>query len=235
MTTKKTLTAAAFALALGAGSANAALLSITGGNNIGAPPSDNDILNGNTPPGTAGGFLTEAATLATTQANVLLEFFYWGSESGYENTLVTAFDSHTETGGTGSNLVDNGYLGANLVASGVQTSAGQVTLSFNIDFDGDGTTDATADQTTVDPGIGFAFLDPSTGNYSGSDTGSGFVFLDSNVVLITLDDGADVDDNHDDYVGYVRASVVPIPAAAWLFGSALVGMAGIGYRRSRRT
>jgi hypothetical protein len=27
--------------------------------------------------------------------------------------------------------------------------------------------------------------------------------------------------------------VVPIPAAVWLFGSALVGMVGIGYRRSR--
>lgn len=29
-------------------------------------------------------------------------------------------------------------------------------------------------------------------------------------------------------------TVVPIPAAAWLFGSALAGMAGIGYRRSRK-
>jgi hypothetical protein len=28
---------------------------------------------------------------------------------------------------------------------------------------------------------------------------------------------------------------VPIPAAGWLFGSALVGMAGIGYRRGRRS
>ena len=33
---------------------------------------------------------------------------------------------------------------------------------------------------------------------------------------------------------YKRGSVVPIPAAAWLFGSALLGMAGMGYRRSRR-
>jgi hypothetical protein len=30
------------------------------------------------------------------------------------------------------------------------------------------------------------------------------------------------------------ATVVPLPAAAWLFGSALVGMAGLGYRRSRQ-
>lgn len=31
-----------------------------------------------------------------------------------------------------------------------------------------------------------------------------------------------------------RTSVVPIPAAAWLFGSALFGMAGIGYRRGQK-
>lgn len=31
----------------------------------------------------------------------------------------------------------------------------------------------------------------------------------------------------------LTVTAVPIPAAAWLFGSALVGMAGIGYRRSR--
>jgi hypothetical protein len=31
----------------------------------------------------------------------------------------------------------------------------------------------------------------------------------------------------------MTSTVVPIPAAAWLFGSALFGMAGIGYRRSK--
>lgn len=31
--------------------------------------------------------------------------------------------------------------------------------------------------------------------------------------------------------GNNKPSVVPIPAAAWLFGSGLLGMAGIGYRR----
>ena len=37
-------------------------------------------------------------------------------------------------------------------------------------------------------------------------------------------------ENRQDFV----AQVVPIPAAAWLFGSALFGMAGIGYRRGRK-
>ena len=33
----------------------------------------------------------------------------------------------------------------------------------------------------------------------------------------------------------VAASVVPLPAAAWLFGSALLGVAGLGYRSKRRS
>jgi hypothetical protein len=37
------------------------------------------------------------------------------------------------------------------------------------------------------------------------------------------------------YIGVDDVQVVPIPAAAWLFGSALMGMAGIGYRRKKQT
>ena len=32
-----------------------------------------------------------------------------------------------------------------------------------------------------------------------------------------------------------KVSVVPLPAAAWLFGSAMLGMAGIGFRRKSKT
>lgn len=40
--------------------------------------------------------------------------------------------------------------------------------------------------------------------------------------------------DHDDMVVRVSVSPVPIPAAAWLFGSALMGMAGVGYRSRLR-
>lgn len=46
----------------------------------------------------------------------------------------------------------------------------------------------------------------------------------------------DIGDNQDGSRVMYQAkvgTVVPIPAAAWLFGSALLGMAGIGYRKSR--
>jgi hypothetical protein len=33
-------------------------------------------------------------------------------------------------------------------------------------------------------------------------------------------------------VGYVVATPVPVPAAAWLLGSALLGLFGIGRRRA---
>lgn len=39
----------------------------------------------------------------------------------------------------------------------------------------------------------------------------------------------------DDGSSKYGTTVVPIPAAAWLFGSALLGMAGIGARRGRKT
>jgi len=32
----------------------------------------------------------------------------------------------------------------------------------------------------------------------------------------------------------LRVQVVPIPAAAWLFGSALLGMVGVGARRAKK-
>jgi hypothetical protein len=36
------------------------------------------------------------------------------------------------------------------------------------------------------------------------------------------------------YAGTLELAAVPVPAAAWLFGSALVGMVGIGDRRRRQ-
>ena len=43
--------------------------------------------------------------------------------------------------------------------------------------------------------------------------------------------GSGSDDGSND-AAWAGATVVPIPAAVWLFGSALLGIAGIGYRRT---
>ena len=36
------------------------------------------------------------------------------------------------------------------------------------------------------------------------------------------------------YIDDVKLTAVPVPAAAYLFGSALLGMMGIGYRRNKK-
>jgi hypothetical protein len=47
-----------------------------------------------------------------------------------------------------------------------------------------------------------------------------------------FDGSSDVDSGRDGYgFSLVRTSVVPIPAAAWLFGSAILGLAGVARRK----
>lgn len=91
--------------------------------------------------------------------------------------------------------------------------------------------------------LNFAFLvngsanNPVTNGSNPLETGDAGVpnffvkLVSGSEAIILFDDqaGDPDDDNHDD-MG-IRVQVVPLPAAAWLFGSALLGMAGIGYRR----
>jgi hypothetical protein len=61
----------------------------------------------------------------------------------------------------------------------------------------------------------------------------GFTYGGSTFTQFLTQEGAD---NSAELVGAFtsKPTVVPIPAAAWLFGSALFGMAGIGYRRGQK-
>jgi len=54
-------------------------------------------------------------------------------------------------------------------------------------------------------------------------------------ILFTADSGAQFrDDGTNDYAfAGIEVSAVPIPAAAWLFGSALIGLIGFSKRKSR--
>jgi hypothetical protein len=209
--------AAGATLVFSATAANAALFSIQGGTAIvtdSASAGINDVL-------ASGATLHDNAVLATTANNVKLKFFFWGSESGYTNTLTTSFGSHAESdNANGSGSIAFPGLGTPLF-SGVQASAGNVAMSF-------ASTGGNAPGGIVAAGAGdawrsiaFAYLNKD-GSFSATPTNLvGYAFDDS---------GAGPDDNHDDYVGYVQA--VPIPAAAWLFGSGLMALVGLRRRKA---
>ncbi len=73
---------------------------------------------------------------------------------------------------------------------------------------------------------------PPKNNNGGYLSVTGLSFL-ADTLVFDLDPMSGKDDGSADYA-VAAIGVVPIPAAAWLFGSALMGMAGIGYRRTQK-
>jgi len=96
----------------------------------------------------------------------------------------------------------------------------------------------------INPGvIGFEFTDNHSAlviNGNGSNTGwASFAILAGKTInpygafdyILGFNDGYIGDADFDDFVVGVRLSPVPLPAAAWLFGSALLGFIGVSTRR----
>jgi hypothetical protein len=215
MIAMKHLAAVAAVLTLGVGAANAAsLLQISGGSAI-VTPTSNDVLG-------SGQSLLNDAVVSATQTGIKLEFYFWGYEAGWTDTLLTDFGDDANNSHTPQASGSVPFPGfATPLFGGIQSTT-DIKLAFNVNS---GALILSQGDDTYTAHIALAYL-----NEDGtiSDTAT-------NMVVFALDDGgAGPDDNHDDYVGYIKASAVPLPAAAWLFGSTLFGVGGIGYGRSRR-
>jgi hypothetical protein len=228
---KRMLGLALSAVALFTGAqASAALLTIGTGTPF-LTPSNNDTIGALVP-------LIDGATLITNQANVILQFRYLGSESGYANKLVvtglsaygplTGNFTHTEAANNNTNPMAN--FPGTFVGGGLQAAAGGVGMLFDTQ---------TAGTIGLGPIVGgksiaLAYLDVGCTTDATKKIKDCVVGTQTNAVLFALDDsgGNPNDDNHDDYVGYMVASPVPLPAAFWLLGSGLLGLLGIARRRS---
>lgn len=99
-----------------------------------------------------------------------------------------------------------------------------------------GTNQITGSQKFDGAGVGFT----TAYEYFGIKKGGWIAYFKNTAggpVAVTFNnaDGTSIDNDDDGYSHYSGfGAVVPIPAAVWLFGSALVGMAGIGYRRQAK-
>ncbi len=207
---KRILGLALSALALFTGAqASAALLTLGGGSSIVTPSSNNVLGSGVT--------MLDNATISAT-GPVVLKFYFLGSESSFTNTLRIGSNSHAES--------DSGQPAAwpgTFLFSYTLAAAGAVPMSFTSSGFGGSLTPGGGDTAKS---IAFQYLSCTNATTCWTST-------PSNMVLFALDDsGAGPDDNHDDYVGYMVATPVPLPAAFWLLGSALLGLFGIGRRRA---
>lgn len=217
---KQVLPAALLASAatlLASAPASAALVAIGPSAETFSTPATNNVLG-------AGVSMIDRATLSTT-GPVVLTFYFLGSESAYRNTLhLPGPYAHTEPDNAGQTY-PSPWGSAIQLASFTVAAAGPVPMYFT------SSNWASGFQLHPGPGtaarsIAFSYLDCLTGPGCAQTTTA------TDMVLFALDDdGANIDDNHDDYVGYMVASPVPLPASAWLLGSALLGLLGIGRKR----
>jgi len=218
------------ALALGTGSAEAAVMSIapgTGGLTFGAVPTAGSnqalpVLFGIPAVGSGYGWYGAVVT-GSPAATYTYDVF--GAEAGFFNHLsVDGAPVYTHTGGNNLSLTSKAtYTGSTLNFSFLTNTSNSgsppSTLVTN-DLSATGNTNNAAKSLLPNYFASFDLVANSAGTTP----------LSGDVLWLFLDDGNQVDDNHDDLVVRITATVVPVPPALWLFGSA-VGLLGVARRK----
>jgi len=205
----KVIFAVGLVVALATGANAAPILSISGGTPGAIPGSGTNEFIGTlfpASPATLSGYFGAQIYLAGGPANIAVDYF--GAEAGYQNAFrwgTTVLFTHT--GGSATSPYTFEYHNPPLTVTENGVSTGLLDFRFLYHMG--------------DPGAGSVLNGSNPGN-----TGANFFArADGQYIWLFLDDGAVVDDNHDDFL--VRLSVVPEPTTMLLLGAGLLGLAAI--------
>jgi len=194
------------------------------------------------------------ARVETTLTNYKADWWFVGAESGYNNTLTV---TNPLNGWSGSHTEFN--QNSNCCSPGAQNGAGQGPLflgtsqgnaagaiSFNVKDNqgGIGVTNGVNNSkpsTSTRPSLVFSYIIPTSFTLSGDPLAWELSKLVTQWVLFAYNDTGGPDDDHDDYIGIMRAygpdpgnPTVPVPGAFALMGTILAGAGGVTAWRRRR-
>lgn len=217
---RKALLGAAAALALGAGSAGAATLGISGGT-AGVIP-DGQTNEGLGPLGFSnplGGYYGATINLLV-RSQVTFELL--GAEAGYTNSFTYIPTGETLTDPGGGSFFTLAGIGTPISVPSIL--AGLLQFKFTTSGGGASVVNGSNPTNTNPDSFGV--------NFFASFGGDGTATTGSVLYLFFDDDGANNDDNHDDLVIRMTASPIPLPAGGLLLIGALGGLALLRRRKA---
>jgi hypothetical protein len=206
-------TAAAVTISTGASAATLSVLAE-------APGGGNDFAGNMAALWGAGNVGYGVLSSVSAGTNEILTFTRWGSESGYVNTFTATNGIDTESFDESADPWACGYM---------STCGDSEQREFMMSFTGTLAPDAF--RFSSNNGAPAVIGETGMGLYYDLTGSSMYAFLAYD------DDGAGPDDNHDDFLVKVRArdltvTAVPLPAAGWLFLSALGGIVALGRKKA---
>lgn len=172
-------------------------------------------------------------------AGSVLNYRTLGTLSFWDGSSWSAADASTSVHVLGNLFEDSIYTGSGLLGDAVGvlgSAASDGTFHSHVDFCVEnqglaGCPDDGAEIAANSPAMGAYLIEMSI--FGNDSTNTSLLYSDSDPFFIAFNNGlSEVD--FEAGIDALATTAVPVPAAAWLFGSGLLGLVGVGRRRKDR-